>query len=191
MSMVPHAATMLGTSARKAASSRSAEVAAGAKITTARPTNNASLTTLRVPISFLSLSVAAARTPQCKSFLRAVFGYGRVLYQLSPNTEKLRANLAEGDANAEIGLRVDNGSGRFKEFALAINLDLDLGILRQGIGHVQVAAVQAELGHPRGDAGLRGLVHHFSSGDKRITRRSATLISHAILPGRQLPGFYP
>src|SRR5260370_37629885 len=148
MSMVPEGAWMLGPSARKAASSRSAEVAAGAKITTARPTNNASLTTLRVPISFLSLSVAAARTPQCKSFLRAVFGYGRGEEPLFQHTEKLRANLAEGDANADIGLRVDNGCGRFKEFALAITLDRDLRIVRQRIGHLPVPAGQAALGEP-------------------------------------------
>src|SRR5258707_14178363 len=107
MSMVPHAATMLGTSARKAAPSRSAEVAAGATITIARPTNHASAATLRVPIFILSLSIAAARTPQCKSFLSAVFGYGRGEEPLFQHTEKLRANLAEGEATAEIGLRED------------------------------------------------------------------------------------
>src|SRR5712692_4222546 len=190
MSMVPHAATMLGTSARRAASSRSAEVAVDARITKARPPSNASEATLRVPIFILSLSIAAARTPQSKSFLSAVFGDGCGEEPLFQHGEKLRAGLAEVHADAEIGLRVDNGPDRFKEFALAVNLYPDLRVLRQGIGHVQVAAVEAELGHARSDAGLRRLVHHLSSGDKWITRRSATLISHATLPGRQLRGFY-
>src|SRR6266481_6641091 len=86
--------------------------------------------------------------------------------------------------------RVDNGSGGFKEFTLAVNLDLDLRVLGQGIGHVQVAAVETELSDARSDGGLRGLVQHLSSGDKWITRRAATLISHWTLPGRQLRGFY-
>src|SRR5713226_3341185 len=131
MSMVPHAATMLGTSARRAASSRSAEVAAvDARITKARPPSNASAATLRMLIFILPLSVVAARTPKSKSFLSAVFGDGGGEEPLFQHGEKLRAGLAEGHANAEIGLRVDNGSGRFKEFALAINLDLDLRVLR-------------------------------------------------------------
>src|SRR4029077_2280896 len=116
--------------------------------------------------------------PQSKSFLSAVFGDGCGEEPLFQHGEKLRAGLAESHANAEIGLRVDNGSGRFKEFSLAVNLDLDLRVLRQGIGHVQVAAVEAELSHARGDTGLRGLVNPRGGGDEGITRRSATLISH-------------
>src|SRR6266478_7588363 len=142
--------------------------------------------------SFSSLpGCCRGATPQSKSFLSAVFGDGCGEEPLFQHGGKLRAYLAEGHANAKVSLRVDNGSGRFKEFTLAVNLDLDLRVLREGIGHVQVAAVETELGHARSDAGLRRLVHHLSSGDKWITRRSATLISHATLPGRQLRGFYP
>src|SRR5713226_8478140 len=189
MSMVPHAATMLGTSARRAASSRSAEVAVDARITKARPPSNASEATLRVPIFILSLSIAEARTPQSKSFLSAVFGDGGGEEPLFQHGDKLRAGLAEGHANAKVSLRVDDGSGRFKESTLAVNLDLDLRVLREGIGHVQVAAVETELSDARSDGGLRGLVHHLCGGDKWITRRAATLISHATLPGRRLRGF--
>src|SRR6266481_4557044 len=101
--MVPHVATMLGTSARKAASSRSAEVAIDPRIkksqqvTRVQPIGGCSFV-------LLPLSVAAARTPQSKSFLGAVFGDGGSEEPLFQHGGKLRAGLAEGHADAETGL---------------------------------------------------------------------------------------
>src|ERR1700704_424951 len=70
-----------------------------------------------------------------------------------------------------------------KKNSVRINLDGDLGVLGQRIGHVQVTAVKAKLGHARRDAGLRRLVFHLRGGDKGITGRSATLFSHWNLSG--------
>src|SRR5260370_5885443 len=70
----------------------------------------------------LPLSVAAARTPQSKSFLGAVFGDGGGEEPLIQHGGKLRAGLAGGHANAKTTFRVDNGSGPFKEFHLSLNI---------------------------------------------------------------------
>src|SRR5258708_4020392 len=69
--------------------------------------------------SFLYLAIyGAAETPHSKSCFGAVFGDGGGEEPSLQHAEKLRPDVAEGDANAEIRLRVDNGSRGFKELSL-------------------------------------------------------------------------
>ena len=118
--------------------------------------------------------------------LPPILGNGGGKKPLLQHSEELWPHFAERDPNSDVGLRVGDDAVRFKEFSFRINLDFDLRILGQSVGHLQVAAIKAQLAHLRGGAGLSRYVDNFSRGDERITRRSTTLFSHWDVSGKQL-----
>src|SRR6266849_1985581 len=119
--------------------------------------------------------------------LPAILRNGGGKKPLLQHSEELWPHFAERDPNSDAGLRVGDDAARFKEFSFRINLDLDLRVLRQSVGHLQIAAIKAQFAHLRGGAGLRRCVGHLSSGNERIRRRSTTLFSPWDVSGKQLP----
>ena len=79
--------------------------------------------------------------------LRSIFGNGCGKEPLLQHGEELWPNIAERDPNSNVGLGVGDDATRFKEFSFRINLDLDLRVLGQSVGHIQVAPIKAQLAH--------------------------------------------
>src|SRR6266849_5583386 len=180
MSSVPQVSTILGTRMRNASSSRSADTASAeirvrAK-TAAKPTAKNLRTLTCPPLAGKSVAIYP------KSRLGSILRHGCRQKPLLQNSQKLRTNVPEADAHAQIGLHVHNRSGSLKKFPFGINLHGKRGILCKGIGHLQETAVQAELADPRGSALVRGLLDYFGGGDERVPGRAASFLSHATLP---------
>jgi hypothetical protein len=129
---------------------------------------------------------AAQKLPIKRLRLPSILGNRCGKEPLLQYSQELWPHIPESDPNSDAGLRVGDDAGRFKEFSFRINLDLDLRVLGQSVGHIQVAPIKAQLAHLRGGAGSRRCVGNLSRSYERIARRSTTLFSHWDISGKRL-----
>jgi len=87
--------------------------------------------------------------------------------------------IVELQSSPKIGFREDHGGGRLKHNVAGGNFNQDFGADGEGINHIEIATVQAELADAAGDAYFRISFNQFRGGDKGISRCTAALLIHA------------
>jgi|SRR5579859_3021002 len=101
---------------------------------------------------------------------------GVFLCGVEPATEDgegLGFDVNERKTGTEIGLDVDDAGFGVEVFFTGENFYEDQGVLREGIHHVEIAAVQAELADAGGDAHVGFLLDEFGTGDEGVAWRAA------------------
>ena len=82
------------------------------------------------------------------------------------------------DPCAEIRLNVNDFSLGLEEIVARENLDENQRVLGKGVHHVQVASVQAEFAHARGDAHIRLFFDKFGCGNECVSGRATLFSTH-------------
>lgn len=97
----------------------------------------------------------------------------RVFQPAAQDAERLLFDFGEREAAAEIGLDIDDFGFGVEEVFAGENFDEHQGVLREGIHHIEIAAMQAELTDASGDAHVGFLLDKFGAGDESVAWRAA------------------
>jgi len=126
----------------------------------------------RLPISFDSGVYGRERQSSwlSRTFLTIFL---RVIEPMLQNNEFLRFDFEEGKASAEIGLHIDDFCFGVKRVFTGKNLHEDHGFLREGIHHIEIAAMEAQFANASSDADIGFLLDEFGAGDEGVAGRAA------------------
>jgi hypothetical protein len=89
--------------------------------------------------------------------------------------EKMGADIAKCKTDAEIWMGVHDTGGSLEKVCLGKDLDQNRSAYRRRINHIQVAPIQADLGHASTYSRIGGRLAELSIGDEREPCGSAAL----------------
>lgn len=101
------------------------------------------------------------------------------------NAGEVGGEVGEFEAHAFAGMEIGDGGVGFDEFIVGEDFDEDIAARGKRVGHLDIAAVDAEIADARGGAGIFRLVGDLGHGLKWITLGAAAFDGHSCLPGRK------
>jgi len=101
----------------------------------------------------------------------------------------VNVDILKADAEAQMGLSVDDDSLGLEILAFRVDLEHSLDALFQGLGQLDEAAVKAQFGDAGLDSGLTRFEDDFGCGSERVPGSSASFVFQEA-PRRAVAGFY-